>query len=107
MCRSPGAEVSVVVHGYVPWRASRQAFTDASGMFSIGALEPRAVDVVAWHDSGASAIVPADLAAKREQDVTLTLDITGAITGTVVDKSGQPIGDAQVVATPDVDRRHR
>jgi RNA polymerase sigma factor (sigma-70 family) len=96
-----GADVSVVVHGYVPWRTRRQAVTDASGAFSIGGLAPRAVDVVAWHDSGASAIVPADLAAKREQTITLTLDVGGAITGTVVDESGQPIGDAQVIASPD------
>jgi RNA polymerase sigma factor (sigma-70 family) len=96
-----GADVAVVVHGFVPWRARRQAFTDASGKFAISGLSARAVDVVAWHDTGASAIVPIDLAAKREHDVTMMLDIDGAITGTVVDKKGQPIGDAQVVAEPD------
>jgi len=96
-----GADVSVVVHGYVPWRARRQAFTDASGKFAINGLARRAVDVVAWHDTGASAIVAADLAANREQDVKLTLDVSGAIAGTVVDKSGHPIGDAQVIAEPD------
>ena len=95
------ADVSVVVQGYVPWRARRQAFTDASGKFTIGGLAQRAFDVVAWHDSGASAIVPADLGAKRELDVVLTLEIGGAISGTVVDKRGQPIGDAQVIAEPD------
>ncbi|MDB4954676.1 MAG: hypothetical protein JWO36_2245 [Myxococcales bacterium] len=95
------ADVSVVVHGYVFWRARRQAFTDANGKFSVGGLSPRAVDIVSWRDSAASTIVPADLAAKREQEVTLTLDISGAITGTVVDKSGEPIGDAQVIAEPD------
>jgi protocatechuate 3,4-dioxygenase beta subunit len=31
----------------------------------------------------------------------LKLDITGTITGLVVDKSGRPIGDAQVTASPD------
>jgi large repetitive protein len=97
----PAAEVSVVVNGYVFWRTRRQALTDANGRFSIGGLAPRAVDIVAWHDTGASAIVPADLAATREQEVALTLDVNGAITGTVVDNSGQPIGDAQVIATPD------
>jgi RNA polymerase sigma factor (sigma-70 family) len=95
------ADVSVIVQGQAPWRARRQALTDASGRFSIGGLAPRAVDVVAWHDSGASAIVVADLAAKREHDITLTLDVSGTITGTVVDKTGQPIGDAQVIARPD------
>lgn len=95
------ANVSVVVQGYLPWRTRRQALTDANGMFSIGGLAPHAVDVVAWHDSGASAIIPIDLAAKRDNDVALTLDITGTIIGSVVDKSGRPIGDAQVSATPD------
>jgi RNA polymerase sigma factor (sigma-70 family) len=97
----PAANVSIVVRGNVAWRTRRQAFTDANGSYSIGGLAPRAVDVVAWHDSGASAIALADLATKREQDVTLTLDITGTIVGTVVDNRGQPIGDAQVIASPD------
>ncbi|HSN27857.1 MAG TPA: carboxypeptidase regulatory-like domain-containing protein, partial [Kofleriaceae bacterium] len=52
-------------------------------------------------DSGASSIVPADLAAKHDQTVALTLAITGAITGTVVDNKGQPIADAQVIAEAD------
>ncbi|MBV8762687.1 MAG: sigma-70 family RNA polymerase sigma factor [Deltaproteobacteria bacterium] len=94
------ADVTVVVHGYLPWRPRRMTFTDASGAFAISGLEPRAVDVVAWHESGASQIVTADLAAKHEQTVALTLDVTGAITGTVVDSSGQPIADAQVSVNP-------
>ncbi|HEY5927316.1 MAG TPA: carboxypeptidase regulatory-like domain-containing protein, partial [Kofleriaceae bacterium] len=96
-----GADVSVVVQGYTPWRARRQAFSDDTGKFSIAGLAPRGYDVVAWHDTGASAITPVDLAAKREHEVTLALDVNGAITGTVVDKTGQPIGDAQVVAHPE------
>ncbi|HTL36711.1 MAG TPA: sigma-70 family RNA polymerase sigma factor [Kofleriaceae bacterium] len=95
------ANVSVVVRSYLAWRERREAFTDATGTFSIDGLAPRAVDVVAWHDSGASAIVPADLAAKREHDITLTLDVTGTITGHVVDDGGQPIGDAQVMVVPE------
>ncbi|NVB79269.1 MAG: sigma-70 family RNA polymerase sigma factor [Kofleriaceae bacterium] len=96
-----GADVSVVAQGFVTWRPRRQAFTDDSGTFTIGGLARRPVDVVAWHESGASAIVPADLTAEREKDLKIVLDVTGAITGTVVDKTGQPIGDAQVVAEPD------
>lgn len=96
-----GADVSVVAQGFVPWRPRRQAFSDGDGTFAIAGLARRAVDVVAWHDSGASAIAAADLAAQRDQSVTLVLDVTGAIAGTVVDKAGQPIGDAQVVAEPD------
>lgn len=97
----PAANVSVVVQSHLPWRTRRQVLTDANGKFSVGGLAPRAVDVVAWHDTGASAIVAADLATKRDWDVTLTLDITGSITGFVIDKRGRPIGDAQVTVTPD------
>jgi uncharacterized GH25 family protein len=91
------ANVSVVVESHLPWRARRQAFTDANGRFSIGGLAPRAVDVVAWHDSGASAIIHADLATQRESDIVLKLDVTGTIAGVVVDEHGKPIGDAQVM----------
>lgn len=94
------ADVRVVAQGFVFWRARRQAFTDADGKFEIDGLARRAVDVVAQADSGASAIVPADLAAKREHDVALVLDVSGAIEGTVVDQQGAPIGDAQVIAEP-------
>lgn len=97
----PAADVSVVVHGYLPWRTRRQAFTDANGTFAIRGLEPRAVDVVASHDSGASAVVAVDLAANRDQEIRLTLDLTGEITGTVVDERGQPLADAQVIAEPE------
>ncbi|MBA3500272.1 MAG: sigma-70 family RNA polymerase sigma factor [Deltaproteobacteria bacterium] len=94
------ADVRVVAQGFVFWRARRQAFTDADGKFEINGLARRAVDVVAQHDAGASAIVPADLAAKREHDVALVLDVAGTIAGTVVDAKGAPIGDAQVSADP-------
>ncbi|MEO8550600.1 MAG: carboxypeptidase regulatory-like domain-containing protein, partial [Kofleriaceae bacterium] len=95
------ADVSVLVHGYVPWRTRRQVITDANGTFAIRGLEPRAVDVVASHDTGASAVVPVDLAANREQEVRLTLDLTAEITGTVVDERGQPLADAHVIAEPE------
>ena len=96
------ADVRVVARGYVFWRARRQAFTDAEGRFSIAGLPRRALDVVAWHATGASAIAPAELAATREQEVSLVLDVTGAIEGTVVDRAGVPVGDAQVVAVPEL-----
>jgi protocatechuate 3,4-dioxygenase beta subunit len=94
------ADVRVVVRGAEFLRARRDAFTAADGTFTIRGLPRRAVDVVASHESGASAIVPADLAAKVEVEVALTLDVTGAIEGTVVDSAGVAIGDAQVSAEP-------
>ncbi|MBA2540032.1 MAG: sigma-70 family RNA polymerase sigma factor [Deltaproteobacteria bacterium] len=94
------AEVRVVVRGHLFWRARRQALTDTEGTFVVSALPLRAMDVVASHETGASAIASADLSEKRDVDVTMTLDLTGAIEGVVVDKAGQPVGDAQVIASP-------
>lgn len=96
-----GAEVSVVVHGYVPWRARRQAYSDATGAFAISGLEPRAVDVVAWHDRGASTVAAVDLAVNPDQHLALTLDLRGVLSGTVIDRRGRPVTDAQVVASPE------
>jgi RNA polymerase sigma-70 factor (ECF subfamily) len=94
------AEVRVVVRGELSWRARRQALTGADGTFVVTALPLRTMDVVASHESGASAIAGADLFEKKEVEVTLTLDVRGVIAGIVVDKAGQPVGDAQVIATP-------
>ncbi|MGE0400733.1 MAG: sigma-70 family RNA polymerase sigma factor [Kofleriaceae bacterium] len=94
------ADVRVVVRGTTFWRAQRQAFTAPDGTFAIEGLPRRAVDIVAAHTSGSSAIVPIDLAEKPTHEVTLKLDVTGAIEGTVVDSTGQPLGDAQVSAEP-------
>ncbi|MBK9036298.1 MAG: carboxypeptidase regulatory-like domain-containing protein [Myxococcales bacterium] len=93
-----GADVSVVTRGHVFWRPRRQAFTDSDGRFAIGGLPRRGLDVVAWHPTGASAVVAADLTATATVELALTLDVTGAITGVVVDRAGEPIGDAQVLA---------
>ncbi len=94
------ADVRVVVRGHTFWRARREAFTATDGTFTIRGLPRRSVDVVASHERGASPIVAADLAAKLELEVTLTLEIVGSLEGTVVDSTGQPIGDAQVIAEP-------
>jgi len=94
------ASVRVVGRGSVDWRLTRQAYTDAKGAFRIDGLPRRMVDVVAWHPRGASALEPADLAATPAAEVTLTLDLTGSVAGTVVDGAGEPVGDAQLVAEP-------
>lgn len=96
-----GVDVRVVTRGHVDWRPRRQAFTGDDGRFAIAGLPRRAVEVVAWHPTGASPILPADLAAKPAHDLRLVLAITGAITGVVVDPAGEPVGDAQVVADPE------
>ncbi len=96
-----GADVLVVVRGYREWRARRQAVTSADGTFVVAGLPQRAMDVVATHETGSSAVVAVDLAARREQSVALTLDITATIEGIVVDKNGTPLGDAPVIAEPE------
>jgi RNA polymerase sigma-70 factor (ECF subfamily) len=95
-----GAEVKIVGRGNTVWRSTRLAVSDTSGAFQFAGLARRAVDVVATHETGASKIVPVDLAAKAEQTVAIKLDLVGAISGTVSDDHGQPIGDAQVVVDP-------
>lgn len=94
------ADVRVVTRGHVDWRPRRQAFTDADGRFTIAGLPRRSVELVAWHPTGASAIAQADLAATPAHEVKLVLDVTGVISGTIVDPAGEPVGDAQVVAEP-------
>ncbi len=74
--------------------------TGTDGTFVVSSLPLRAMDVVASHETGASAIASADLSEKRDVDLTLTLDIVSAIEGVVVDRTGQPVGDAQVIASP-------
>ncbi len=94
------ADVRVLGAGTVHWRMRRQAFTDGDGRFRIAGLPRRTMELVAQHDRGASAITTLDLAATREHAVTLTLAVTGAIAGRVVDRAGEPVGDAQVLAEP-------
>ena len=90
------ANVRVIQRGNVFLRDQRLVHTKADGSFAIEGLPQRPADVVAQSEHGASQITPVDLT--RDLSVTLTLDIDGAITGTVIDKGGQPIGDAQVIA---------
>jgi protocatechuate 3,4-dioxygenase beta subunit len=94
------ADVTVVASGHVTWRTRRRAYADEKGEFELRGLPRRAADVVAWHPNGASAIAHVDLAASPTAQVKLVLDVTGTIAGTVVDKAGAPIGDAQVLAEP-------
>ncbi len=94
------ADVRVVVRGTTFWRAQRKAFTAPDGTFSIAGLPRRAVDVVASAPAGSSAILPVDLSATPAEKLTIKLDVPGVIAGTVVDSTGQGIGDAQVIAEP-------
>jgi large repetitive protein len=82
------------------FEAPRQAYTNSSGEFELKGVPRRALSVVALHDTGSSATVDVDTTNGDAKDVVLTLDVTGVISGTVVDPQGNPIEGAQVTAGP-------
>jgi uncharacterized GH25 family protein len=79
---------------------SRRAYSDTEGKFTIKGL-PKAPLVVGATsvDSNLATPVKADLT-NGNAEVTLTIDITGTISGMVVDLQGNPIADAQVRSLP-------
>lgn len=78
----------------------RQAYSAADGSFEIRGLPRRALAAVALHDTGSSQTVDVDASRGDVRDVVLTIDVTGAIAGVVVDPEGQPVEGAQVTAGP-------
>ncbi len=81
--------------------APRQAYTDAKGEFEIRGLPKKALAAVALHESGASKNVDVDTTNGDARDVTLVIDVTGVISGVVIDPQGQPMENVQVSAGPD------
>lgn len=80
----------------------RQVVAGDDGRFEIGGLPRERMSLIANTAEASSPIVDVDLAAaSRVQGLELTLTITGAITGTVVDEAGEPVAEAQVYASPD------
>lgn len=83
--------------------APRQASCDEKGEFRLTGLAQKPVQVRAESDTSASKIVDVDLEKKPETtDLVLTLDVSGAISGTVVDEAGQPVAEVEVNAFPDI-----
>ncbi|TMQ09154.1 MAG: carboxypeptidase regulatory-like domain-containing protein [Deltaproteobacteria bacterium] len=78
----------------------RQSFSDGDGAFEIRGLPRRPLSAVALHDTGASQTVPVDASHGDVTNLVLVLDVTGAISGAVVDPEGQPVEGAQVSAGP-------
>lgn len=96
------AQVRAAVKGGVAWRFMRDVFTSTDGRFRLRGLPLRALDIVAMHDEGSSATATLDLSAgPPEQEVNLTISVSGAIDGVVVDGAGSPLAEAQVVAEPE------
>ena len=79
----------------------RQVFSDDGGGFTVRGLPMRALEAAAVSDAGASATVPIDASGGDVGGVELVIDVTGAISGVVVDPAGEPIEGVQVSAGPD------
>ena len=70
------------------------------GNYVIRGLPRRRAQLVATHASGASELVDIDLTSAARATADLVLSIDGAIDGTVVTSSGEPVPEAQVMAEP-------
>ncbi len=79
----------------------RQVFSADDGTFSVAGLPRKPLEAVALAETGSSSTVAVDASAGDVKDVKLTVDITGTIAGTVVDKTGEPLEGVQVGAMPD------
>jgi uncharacterized GH25 family protein len=84
----------------VVFEPPRQAYSDAKGAFEIKGVARRELQAVAMHETGASQTVDVDTTRGDANDVRLVLDVTGTISGIVVDPQGNPIEGVQVSAGP-------
>ncbi|HEY4178481.1 MAG TPA: carboxypeptidase-like regulatory domain-containing protein [Kofleriaceae bacterium] len=101
---APFAVVRVAGKSQRGWSSgARQVSCDDKGAFEMRGLARAAVEVRAENDVSASKIVDVDLEKTPEKkDVALVLDVSGTITGIVVDEVGKPIPEVQVNAFPDL-----
>jgi hypothetical protein len=82
---------------------ARQATTDENGAFELRGIARTKMQARAESDTAASKLVDFDLSDKLEhRDMKLVLDVTGTISGIVVDEKGVPVSEVQVNAFPDV-----
>ncbi|HUH00726.1 MAG TPA: sigma-70 family RNA polymerase sigma factor [Kofleriaceae bacterium] len=96
----PAAMVRVVARGDVFWRYAAQVYSAEDGSYRVEGLPRLEVDVVASQGTASSELVPVDLTEQTSVDLALTLSITGAIAGTVVDEKGAPLAEAMVAVEP-------
>jgi protocatechuate 3,4-dioxygenase beta subunit len=78
----------------------RQTYSDDHGEFVVHGLPRDQLMATAQHEKGSSSAVDVDATSGEADHVTITLDLTGAIAGTVADQTGQPVADVQVAAVP-------
>jgi protocatechuate 3,4-dioxygenase beta subunit len=100
-----GARVRLVASSRrsMMFEAPREAYSATDGSFEIRGLARRELVAYAAGEDGASQTKPVDTTRGDVAGVDLVLDVTGTISGTVVDASGQPIESAQVSAFPSLE----
>ncbi len=86
----------------LPDVATRQVVAGAQGEFEVKGLARAPLLVIALSEAASSQPVSIDLtAASEKRDLVLRLDLTGSISGIVVDGAGEPVAEAQVAGYPD------
>ncbi len=81
----------------------RQTTTKADGTFELRGVSRTKLDVRAESETSASKIAVVDLTTQAEKPgLELVLDVTGVITGVVVDDKNQPVPEVQVSCMPDM-----
>lgn len=100
----PYATVRISGTGTRTWMvAARQTTCDAEGAFELRGLARDKLRARAESDQAASKLVDVDLTAQAAQrDLSLVLDVTGAIAGRVVDDKGAAVAEVAVNAFPDL-----
>jgi uncharacterized GH25 family protein len=78
----------------------RQAYSDGGGAFEIKGLPRHELAAVAMHETGSSKTEDVDTTNGDVSNVKLTIDVTGTISGIVVDPQGAPVEGVQVSAGP-------
>jgi protocatechuate 3,4-dioxygenase beta subunit len=98
------ATVRVSGKGGEAWRSTaRQATTDQQGKFELRGLARHKMVARAESDLAASKLTDLDFTAKAaERELRLVLDVTGTISGVVVDDTGKPVPEVSVNAFPDL-----
>lgn len=82
--------------------SARQATTDERGKFELRGLTRSKMSARAESDRAASKLVEVDLTVEPvKRDLKLVLDVTGMISGIVVDDKGAPVAEVSVHSMPD------
>ncbi len=97
-----GARVRVAVAARrgIVFEAPRETYSATDGTFEVRGLGRRELAAFAVGESAASQTKDVDTSHGDVTGVELVLDVTGSISGVVVDPNGQPIEGAQVSAFP-------